>query len=338
MRLPAWLLPAALVGLAGGCGPTSPAAATPTPAGARPVEPAALEVAGRTEPAPGRRAVIAPVVLHPVVEVKVAPGDRVKKDQLLVKLDDDEPQADVRAKRAALSEMKAGLARLKAQPRQEERAEARAALESARVSAGEYREAVRRLDELMEHGHTSEAVYRSSKASLLRYEADVLAAEARLQRLLKQPVALEVAEAEARVATAQANLESSQAELEHYTVTTPIDGVVGWLDVHVGTVSRPGTTVWGEILDLRELDVRCDLAPEQADRVSVGQAAEVRRPGAPPESYLSGRVVRAGVAADANTGRVPVRVRLDNPGQRLRCFVPVTVRFLAAEAGSPPTS
>jgi hypothetical protein len=31
---------------------------------------------------PGRRAIIAPVVLHPVVEVKVAPGDRVKKDQL----------------------------------------------------------------------------------------------------------------------------------------------------------------------------------------------------------------------------------------------------------------
>jgi HlyD family secretion protein len=336
MRLLSWLAPAALVGLAGGCSPTPPAAATPT--SATPAESVALEVTGRTEPAPGRRAVIAPVVLHPVVEVKAAPGDRVKKDQLLVKLDDDEPQADVRAKKAALNEMKAALAKLKAQPREEERAEARASLNSARVSVREYREAVKRLDALILNGHTSEAAYRSARASLLRYEADVLAAEARLQRLLKQPVALEIAEAEARVATAQANLESSQAELEHYTVTAPLDGVVSWLDVHPGTVSRPGTTVWGEILDLRELDVRCDLTPEQADGVRVGQAAGVRRPGAPPESYLSGRVVSVGVAADAKTGRVPVRVRLDNPGQRLRCGVPVTVRFLAAEAGNPPTS
>jgi multidrug resistance efflux pump len=335
MRLLSWLVPVALLGLAGGCSPAPPAAATPPPPTAPPAEMAALEVTGKTEPAPGRLAVIAPTVLHPVVEVKVAPGDRVKKDQLVVKLDDDEPQADVRAKKAALHELKAGLAKLKAQPREQERAEARAALESARVSAREWREAVRRLDALMLNGHTSEAVYRSSQANLLRYEKDVLAAEARLQRLLKQPVALEIAEAEARVATAQANLESSQAELEHYTVTAPIDGVVSWLDVHVGTVSRPGTTVWGEILDLRELDVRCDLTPEQADRVSVGQAVEVRREGAPPERYLAGRVVSVGVAADAKTGRVPVRVRVDNPGQRLRCYVPVTVRFLAA--GGPLT-
>jgi multidrug resistance efflux pump len=335
MRLLSWLAPAALVGLACGCSPTSPAAATPTPPAATPAESVALEVTGRTEPAPGRRAVIAPVVLHPVIEMKVAPGDHVKKDQLLVKLDDDEPQADVRAKKAALNELKAGLAKLKAQPREQERAEARAALDSASITLREWREAVKRLDALMLNGHTSEAVYRSAQANLLRYEKDVLAAEARLQRLLKQPVALEIAEAEARVATAQANLESSQAELEHYTVTAPIDGVVSWLDVHPGTVSRPGTSVWGEILDLSELDVRCDLTPEQADRVSAGQAAEVRRVGGPPGSSLAGRVVSVGVAADAKTGRVPVRVRLDNPERRLRCNVPVTVRFLAA--GGPLT-
>ena len=33
-------------------------------------------------------------------------------------------------------------------------------------------------------------------------------------------------------------------------------------------VSRPGTTVWGEILDLSEIDVRCELTAEQADQAS----------------------------------------------------------------------
>src|SRR4051812_40986867 len=38
------------------------------------------EVPGKTQPVPGKVALIAPVPLHPVEEVKVAPGDRVKKD------------------------------------------------------------------------------------------------------------------------------------------------------------------------------------------------------------------------------------------------------------------
>ena len=81
-----------------------------------------IEVTGLTQPVPGRVATIAPTVLHPVEEVRAAPGDRVKKGQPLVKLDDDEPRADVRAKTAALAELKAGLRRLEAQPREQERA------------------------------------------------------------------------------------------------------------------------------------------------------------------------------------------------------------------------
>ena len=88
---------------------------------------------GTTRPAPGRKGVIAPVPLHPVIEVKVKPGDRVKKGQVLVRLDDDEPQAEVRAKKAAVAELRATVARLKAQPREEERAEARSALETVKL-------------------------------------------------------------------------------------------------------------------------------------------------------------------------------------------------------------
>src|SRR4051812_41964593 len=78
--------------------PTQPEA---PPAG-RPAEAPVLEAEGRTQCVPGRKAIIAPVPLHPVEEVLVAPGDRVNKGQVLVKLDDDEPKADVRSKKAQL--------------------------------------------------------------------------------------------------------------------------------------------------------------------------------------------------------------------------------------------
>ena len=182
------------------------------------------------------------------------------------------------------------------------------------------------MDILIQEGSTSYAAYRATQAALLRFEADVLAAEARLRRLLKQPVAQEVAEAEARVATAQANLESSQAELEHYTVTAPIDGVVTWLNAVPGMVSRPGTTVWGEIFNLDEIDVQCEVAADQADHITVGQTAKVWRASF-PDARWAGEVVSVGVAADERTGLVPVRLRIQDAAERLRCHVEVKVRF-----------
>jgi HlyD family secretion protein len=281
------------------------------------------EVPGKTQPVPGKAALIAPVPLHPVEEVKVVPGDRVKKDQPLVLIDADEPKADVRAKEAALKELKAGLEKLKAQPREEERAEARAMLESVRVSVKEYREHVERLEKARDS--LSEVSLRTIRSALMRHEADERANVARLERLLKLPIEQEIAEMEAKVAGAQAALESAQFELEHYTVTAMIDGVVSWLDVRPGMVSRPGTTVWGEILDLSEIDVRCELTADQADRVSVGQPAEVRRDGR--KDVWAGKVVFVGLAADPKTGKVPASIRIKDAQERLRCYIDVLVRF-----------
>ena len=140
--------------------------------------------------------------------------------------------------------------------------------------------------------------------------------------------------AEMHERAAEAEWESAQAELQHYVVTASIDGVVSWLDVSPGMVSRPGTTVWGEILDLREIDVRCELTAGQADRVSAGQPAVVRSSEGNIESGV-GRVVFVGLTADKTTGLVPVVVRLSNPKERLRCGVAVHVRFDADHVESP---
>ena len=75
----------------------------------------------------------------------VKPGDRVKKNQVLITLDADEPRADVRAKKAAVAAHEAALARLRAHPYKEEQAEARAALDSALVTALEAREVLERI-------------------------------------------------------------------------------------------------------------------------------------------------------------------------------------------------
>ena len=231
-----------------------------------------FEVPGKTQCIGSRKCSIAPVPLHPVTEVLVQPGSRVKKGQTLVKLDDDEQQAEVRSRQAAL--------------------------ESARLVLQEAR----------------------------RHRTAVEKAVAAVPEKLYFDIQMKSLTAEKDEQIAKAALESAKAELEHFEVTAQIDGVVSWLNVHLGMVSRPGTTVWGEILDLREIDVRCELTLEQVDQVAVGQPVEVRKKGH-SELFGVGRVVFVGIEADSKTELVPVHVRLANPDERLRCGEPVQLGF-----------
>jgi HlyD family secretion protein len=238
-----------------------------------------FEAAGRTQCSTGRKALIAPTPLHPVVEVLVKPGDRVKKEQVLVKIDDDEPKADLAAKTATW--------------------------ESAKVSLTEARRYLKAVEPLYKSGALPEQRYHEAVLAVLKGQADEKQAE--------HVVA------------------GSKAELEHYEVTAAIDGVVNRLDVYPGTVARPGTTVWGEILDLSEIDVRCDVTPDQADRVAVGQKAEVRYNGKQKIAGM-GKVVQIGLAADLTSGLVPVVVRLENSEGKMRSGVLARVRFVEAKA------
>jgi RND family efflux transporter MFP subunit len=239
---------------------------------------------GRTQVAPGRKGTIAPAAQpHPVTDVLVKPGDRVKKDQVLVKLDDDEPQADVRNKKAIV--------------------------DSAKVALDEAERYLKKAEDMYKNGVYPESRYFVAVTAALKAKHDEQAAVAAW--------------------------EGAKAELEHYTVTSLVDGVICWLDVHPGMVSRPGTTVWGEILDLSEIDIRFDVTPEQADQIKTGQAVQIKQM-KKNGSNLAAQVVLVGITVDAGTGLVSVIARVPNPDGVLRCGEAVQVG-LREDAKEPRT-
>ena len=133
---------------------------------------------------------------------------------------------------------------------------------------------------------------------------------------------------EAQMHAAEAELALARSELSLYTVTASIDGEIAWLDVSPGAVSWPGALIWGEIIDLRELDVRCELSPVQADQVAMDEPAEIWLDGK-AEAIATGKVVFVGKMADRDSGLIPVVVRAANLEGRLRAEVAVKVRFQA---------
>jgi RND family efflux transporter MFP subunit len=132
---------------------------------------------------------------------------------------------------------------------------------------------------------------------------------------------------EAQVPAAEAELALAESELKLYTVFASIGGEIAWLDVSPGTVTWPGSLVWGEIVDLRELDIRAELSTAQAEQVAVGQSAEVRLDGK-AEAAATGKIVFIGKVASRTSGLVPVSIRVANAEERLRAEIVVKVRFL----------
>ncbi|HWA97882.1 MAG TPA: HlyD family efflux transporter periplasmic adaptor subunit [Pirellulales bacterium] len=294
-----------------------------------------LVVAGETLPAPGRVSEIGSAVMHPVERVFVKPGDMVRAGQPLFELDMHEPEAEVRARHAEVEQLKASLAKLKAMPRSEERAQARAELESAHVASTAAREYLERLEKLREHDAVSARQSIEQRTVLRRAEADELAAQAHLDYLTKLPIEHEIAEAEQQLAVAQATVEAAEAELEHYTVMAAIDGVVCWLDATPGSVHRAGTKIWGEIVDLREVDVRVELTPRQLRDIDTSKPIRIELPEV--EQSWSAKFVYAAPAANRQSGRVPVVLRVTDADPPLRCHLGVTVTF-ARLAENRPTA
>lgn len=298
-------------------------------AGATQAAGARFRVTGKTQPVPGRVGTIAPLVGHPVSEVLVAPGEQVKTGQVLIRLGTED--GNLQAARATLAESQERLRQRQAKPPEEEQAEARKSLETARTAVQEARQVFEGLEALWKKGEVPEQRYHRARSALALCAAEERVAAARLERLTRQPAELEVAELRARVAAAKAAVRAAEVEGELRVVTAPIAGVVSRLDVTPGAVATPNTASWGEILDLREIDVRCDLTPQQVHGLALDDSVEVTQP-ACPDCAWTGRVVFVGPAADEQTGRVPVLVRLKNAQQRLRCHVEVIVQFGAEEA------
>ena len=89
--------------------------------------------------------------------------------------------------------------------------------------------------------------------------------------------------------------------------------------------------IWGEIHDLRELDIACELTPAQAERMAVGESAEVRLEGHESASAV-GKVVFVGNSADRTSGLLPLLIQVPNTDERLRAEIDVRVRFPSVKA------
>lgn len=125
-------------------------------------------------------------------------------------------------------------------------------------------------------------------------------------------------------------LEQAQHEVAQRSLRAPRRGVVVALDVEPGEWAKPGEGVV-RLVDVSQVEVRLNVSMAAASRLKVGSAWAARFEGAGP-APRGGKVSFVSPVADAASGLVEVRLRFDNAQGDLRPGTKATVRIGASEA------
>jgi HlyD family secretion protein len=297
----------------------------------------ALSACGRARPLPYAGFVDAPVsavasqVSGRVETIAVREGVRVKRGQLLARLDARErvalvnqAEANLTHAREALSEADRNAAAVAPTVRsaaaevarmQAELDDATAELERARRLSAAGAGTPRELD-------AAHARFRQARAAVASLGASRLASRGRVAASLAG-----VRTARAALLASEAALELARVQLAEAEITSPFDGVVVEQNLQVGEWAAPGTPVV-TVEDLSRQWVRIDVGETELGGLRVGSPMAVRVFALPKRRYAA-RVIEIGAQGefalnrDVKRGRADVRtfrvrVGLDQTAEELR--------------------
>jgi ABC exporter DevB family membrane fusion protein len=293
---------------------------------------------GRVEPASEEIRVSA-AVTGLLKEMVVKEGDKVRRGDVLARLESDEYQAALAKAQAAGELSEAELNRVLNGARQAERQAARAAVEEADAMDKNASLVLGRLHTLGSQGVASIQAVDQAERDYFVARARLRAAREKYALIDDPPRDEDVAIAKARLAAARAAVREAQSLLDKTVIRSPIDGTI------LGIYRRPGELVSTyfvdqpilSIGDLSTLYVRAEIDEADIGKLQLGLPAYVTAD-AFGSSRFMGKIIHVGeklgqkkVHSDAPTERsdtkvLEVLIELNSPnplrpGLRVNTFV-----------------
>ena len=288
-----------------------------------------------------------------ITDILVLEGARVKKGQLLAKLESVQPEAEVAAQRATVNSTEADSgaaeAALKAQDSNIRTLQAN--LERVKTDLARAKADFDRAKLLLDQGLISRQDFDMRKASYDSFTAAIPEAEARIMqaRAQREQFAAQLAAAQRRIAVSKANLMRASDSLQRTMATSPIDGVVTNLPVRVGETVVPGiqNSAASLIMTIADMSlITAEVKVDETDIVNVklDQVADVTIDAMPGKTF-KGRVIEIGnTAILRSTGLAAsqsaissqeakdfkVVIALDNPPDEIRPGLSCTAKVVTA--------
>jgi HlyD family secretion protein len=241
----------------------------------------------------------------PITELLVKEGDHVRKGQVLARLADVQPQADLKAQQAAVNSALADSAASEAAVKSAEDnvAVAQAQVDHDKADLEQKKVDLKRSQDLFNAKLIAAQDFESKKVAYDLAVATMQASERRVAQAEAERVqsAAQLASAQKKVAQAEAMVARYQNVLSQYDAIAPLDGVVTNLPVRVGETVVPGiqNSAASTIMTIADMSIiTAEVNVDETDIVSIrlDQPAEVSIDAIPNRTF-KGRVIEIGDTA-----------------------------------------
>src|SRR5580658_9186766 len=278
---------------------------------------------------------LAAKVVGKVTWIGVDKGDRVKEGQVLVRLEDDEYQAQLLQAKGQLANLQAKLDEALHGSRPEEVAQALANLNSAKSDLDDAKVSVDRAKELIREGLTPKQSVDDAQA---RYDGAVHKVNSLQQayELVKLgPRHEQIDSLRGQVEQAKGALDYAETNLANTVIHAPVTGTILERAVekgefvtnsNVGDRGAKGYVV--SIADLNDLEVELDISQNDFAKLHSGQHGVVTTDAFPDRKY-DGFIKEISPEANRQKATVQIKVKVERPDDHLRPEMNASVAFLA---------
>ncbi|MBC7349824.1 MAG: efflux RND transporter periplasmic adaptor subunit [Candidatus Aminicenantes bacterium] len=278
-----------------------------------------------------RTARISPRVSGRVLQVLVEEGQAVKPGQLLLELDHEYLDLQLRQAEAAVATARAQLELLRKGARSEDISQAEQQLKQAEVNLEQARNDAGRFRRLYEQGSITQRQKEEAETRLALAEAQHHQAQEALKKMKSLARPEEIEAAEARLRQAEAAVDLLKKNIEDSKVMSPVEGVVTEKAVEPGELVNPGTTLV-TISSLDPVYLWVYVTAKELGRVRLGGATEVTIDSFPGKIF-EGRVVYLSPEAEFTPKNIQtredrvklvfaVKIELPNPEGQLKPGLP----------------
>lgn len=243
-----------------------------------------------------RQATVSAQITGTLTDVLIEEGDRVKKNQVLARLDDSGYRAALDAARAAAGAAHAMVAQYQSQLAQNRRDADRQQSIAAQGLVAK---------QIAEQAHT---LVDSTRAQLVSQQRQAVSADAQVTE--------------------------AQVNFDYCVVRAPFDGVITTKDAQIGEIISPFSagggftrTGIGTIVDMDSLEVDVDVNEAYIGKVKASMAAEAVLD-AYPDWKIPAHVIAIVPTADRGKATIKVRVALEHKDVRIVPDMGVRVSFL----------
>ncbi|PYT81190.1 MAG: efflux RND transporter periplasmic adaptor subunit [Acidobacteria bacterium] len=271
---------------------------------------------------PLEQATIAPKITAPITEFKVRRGDRVRKGQLLARLENKDLLAQAKASQGSFEQADATYKTSvdASIPQQIQKAQLDA--DAARAAFEAQQRVYNSRKELFDQGALPQRDLDSAAVALAQARGVNEVAQKQLEDLQRIGKEQAIRSAQGSRLSAEGQMLNAEAQLSYSEIRSPIDGVVTDRPLYAGdlaTANQPVLTV----MNLSRLIAKSHIAQSEAALLKVGNPAELKLPGL--DEPIKGRVTLVSPALDPGSTTIEVWVEAAKPNPALKPGMTVEV-------------